>query len=134
VAGTGDGGLRRPDRGWLDNPEDAVFASDGSFAILAGSSERFSCEQTISIFTREGEPISMFRLPDGFAQLRGFNGTHVSLSREEDILIFDRRGVALQRFAVPNSRGQWDHFLTRDGRELWVVEFATRKVDRYAMP
>lgn len=126
--------VRRPDRGWLDNPADAAFASDGSFAILAGSSERFSREQTVSLFTRDAEPISTFPIPDGFAQLRGFNGAHVSLSTGEDILIFDRRGAAIQSFAGPNPRGQWEHFLTRDGRELWVVEFATRKVDRYGMP
>jgi sugar lactone lactonase YvrE len=125
---------RRPDRGWLDSPDDAAFASDGSFAILAGSTQDFSREQTISLFTRDGEPISMFRFADGFAQLRGFNGTHVTLGIGEDILIFDRHGAAVQRFAGPKPRGQWDHFLTRDGRELWVVEFAARKVDRYAMP
>ena len=125
---------RRSDRGWLDRPKDAAFASDGSFAILAGSSERSGHEQTINFFTRDAEPVSMFPLPDGFAQLRGFNGTHVTLGTEEDILLYDRGGTAIQRFAGPNPRGQWDQFLTRDGRELWVVEFATRKVDRYAMP
>ena len=125
---------RRSDLGWLDLPSDATFASDGSFAILSSSSEHFGREQRINFFTRDAEAIGLFSLPGGFVQLRGFNGRHVTLSTAEDILIYARDGTALQRFPGPSPRGAWDHFLTHDGRELWVVEFATREIERYAMP
>lgn len=125
---------RRPNRDWLDRVEAAAVASNGAFAILASATGEYSSEQSINIYSAEGEPIRTIALGEHSLLLSGFDGVHVVLRKEGDTIIRDSRSNQAQSFTVAESASDWNQFLTREGHELWVTHFATGKVDRYAMP
>jgi hypothetical protein len=53
---------------------------------------------------------------------------------EHGIDIYSRLGVLTHRFGAPGGGDKWQGFLMRGGRELWIADFNTRIVHRYAMP
>ena len=123
---------RRADRKWLAHPHDAAVASDGSFAITSaqGMGRR---DWSITFFSAAGDALHTAPL-HGFAKLSGFNGTHAVFVREGEIVVCDNHGAPVQRFPSKTGDWTWGQFLTCDGRELWALDFSTRKVRRYAMP
>ena len=124
---------RLPDRRWLGLMKGAAVAPDGSFAILSERGDESIRSNHLSFFTSKGEAVDAFELQQGYLELRGFNGTHVSLANAEGVVVRDRKGAVVNRIPRPRNRG-WDHFVTRGGYELRIVDFTTRKVDRYVMP
>ncbi len=122
---------RRADRNWLANPDGAAVAGDGSFAIT--SKQYDERDSFVTFFSAAGEPLHTASL-QGFMQLSGYNGKHAVFLRKGETLITDNRGKPVQRFSGVEADWSWGQFLTRDGRELWVIEYASRKVTRYAMP
>jgi hypothetical protein len=66
--------------------------------------------------------------------LTGWNGKHLVFSDRGTSVICDREGKPVRVLRVPAEDGKWAQFITRDGRELWVLEFETRQVTRYTMP
>lgn len=124
---------RRADRLWLDRISEAAFASDGSFVILSGSTADHSGRSAITLYTKDGIPVRTFPLPHRWAMLIGYNGSRLVLRSENTIEIYDDHGAPVQSFPRPDGE-EWSMFLTRDGRELWSVDFSNRTVQRYAMP
>jgi len=124
---------RRADRRWLDDISEAAFASDGSFAIHSEQSGVPGEDPSITLFAKDGTPTRTFALPSGLCTLLGYNGAHLVLRRDKSIEIYDSGGAPVQAFPAPDEN-ESGMFLTREGRELWNVDFTTRVVQRYAMP
>ena len=88
---------------------------------------------SITFCTSEGEPESTCQIETrGFAMLRGYNGRLFSMSEDGHVRVYDRIGKAIGQ--LPDPSGNSDHFFTRGGKELWVVQYLTRKVERFELP
>jgi hypothetical protein len=122
---------RQADRRWFENLDGAAFASDGAFVIHStalGLSENF-----LTFFTAAGAPLSTIKLEkDGFAMLGGYNGRQFTMADKEGIRVHDRDGKVIG--TTPADANRSDHFITRDGKEMWVVDHTSRKMSRYEMP
>lgn len=132
---------RRQDRMWLDCLDDAAVADDGSFALTdraGGVGRRMAASDArcMHYYCASGDAEGLLRLPRGCMGLNGFNGTHASLRfMGGEVMVVDRCGM--HRYRVPMEEGRatrCDHFITRNGRELWVVDMETREVTRFEMP
>ncbi len=122
---------RQADRRWFDNLSGAAFASDGSFVIHSTSNG--PSENTATFFTPEGAPLNTIRLQkEGFAMLGGYNGRFLTMRESNVIRAYDRNGKAIGTTSEDNGRS--GHFLARGGKELWVVDYLSRKVERYELP
>jgi hypothetical protein len=125
---------RRADRQWLGSPNSAAVAADGSFAIASsGNGPGYS----LDFYTSEGDAVAD-AFADGWLDVLGFNGRHavVEFENGDALWLYDRKGQPVQRVtpAPKVAKGDWKAFLTREGRELWVLDTEARKVTRYAMP
>jgi sugar lactone lactonase YvrE len=114
---------RRADGLWLERPDQASVAADGSIAV---TSRRASLAAegpiAVSLYSPQGEPIRAFTLPPtvawSFPRL-AFDGKLVVVAGEKEIVLFDASGKALGRFTPPNGDGDWwSPFLTPTGHEL----------------
>jgi hypothetical protein len=71
-----------------------------------------SSENTITFFSSDGTAQSTCVLDSkGYHSHGGYNGRLFSMGREKDVIVYDR-----------------------SGKELWVVDRSTRKVERYELP
>jgi len=48
--------------------------------------------------------------------------------------VCDTAGKPVLHLPVSAGESEWGQFLMKGGREIWVIDYATRKVSRYAMP
>lgn len=120
---------RRADHQWLGHASGGAVAGDGSFAIISGP-------PALTFFSQSGEAVKTMALPPGYWWLDGLNATHAVLHTDRQIFLCCRDGTWAQCFTPPVNlryRGSAE-FLTHEGRELWITDFATRRVTRYAMP
>lgn len=124
---------RKADRRWLDYISGVAFASDGSFAILSEKLGSLGTDSAITLFSAEGNPTQTFPLPKGMASLLGYNGTHFVLRRDKTIEIYDQHAKPVQAFPTPVGY-EWGFVLSREGRELWCLDYSSRTVQRFAMP
>ena len=93
-----------------------------------GASER-------TFFVPAVDPVRTVKIAlPGSWQLAGWNGTHFVVSQDSTSIVCDREGKAVRRYIVPAVEGDWAQFVTRGGRELWVMEFEIRRVTRFGMP
>ncbi|HSF18118.1 MAG TPA: hypothetical protein VLK65_21460 [Vicinamibacteria bacterium] len=125
---------RHGDRTWLDSPNAAAVASDGTVALLTGERGFSSEEASLGVFTTDGEAVATRHFPglDRFASI-AFDADVIVLGTGNELLIRDRGGEPLGRF-VPDSgydRGHWSHFLSDEGRELQLLDTSARRVYRY---
>ena len=119
---------RWPDRRWFDFSESAAVARDGSFVVLGGS---LSEKGMLGFYSPKGDPQRMARVPVEWdtesLMLVGWSGKHLVFGHRGASVICDREGKPVHVLRVPAEDGKWAEFITRDGRELWVLEFATPK-------
>jgi hypothetical protein len=66
--------------------------------------------------------------------LAGWNRKNIVMNYKSQSIICDRDGKPVRLLNIPADAGKWAQFLMRDGLELWILEFETRKITRYAMP
>ena len=125
---------RRPDGQWISHPKTFAAHNDGSFAILSRPESETPVPPVVTLFSREGKALTTFPVRESYGQLRGFNGTHVSLGTDAEIHVYDVKGILVRSLPVADKTDRWDHFLTRDGKELWLLAFGSHTVRKYAMP
>ena len=88
---------------------------------------------TLNLFAADGTPTRSFPAPIRWTGLSGFNGTHLVLHGDGEIIVLNLAGKPVQKFQ-PRGVGDSRAFLAHRGREMWIVNLPTHKVDRYAMP
>ncbi|MFN0125295.1 MAG: hypothetical protein ACKV19_01255 [Verrucomicrobiales bacterium] len=123
---------RQPDRRWLDFATSTAVAQDGSFLVQAREGETGT---VLNFYGPKGEPQRTMAAPvQGWFQLDGWSGTHLLLGTESECLLCDREGKPLRLLKAPAGSLGRAQFLTRGGREWWVLEFAARTVTRWEVP
>jgi sugar lactone lactonase YvrE len=125
---------RRADGHWLEYPDAAAVAEDGSIAVLAfGQGAR-----SVSIYGATGEARSTFSAPlERFESSIAFDGRLVYLRRESDVLCFGADGAELGAFTLgpdPETHNWMGPFLAAKGRELWFISTTGLTIHRYAAP
>jgi len=128
---------RRPDRNWLESLSAASIAADGSFAIgtRSGYGDR---PWQISLYDHNGHPLKTVEISAGIHSTTfAFSGSFVAALSPTHIHLIDRNGRPVLKSPLP------ENFLhpevltlrtTRKGKELWLVNQASKMVYRYALP
>jgi len=128
---------RRPDGNWLENPDSASIAPDGSFAILSRS-RRSGARFFVNVFSPEGEPLRTFPLAQYCKDhCLAFTGKYLVTCTDTDICVLSATGEPLLSFPLPKEESKdpwWEAFSTESGRELWLVSRPLKKVHRFEMP
>lgn len=130
---------RRPDRTWLDWVSGAVVASDGSIAVDAESHGRKTQGggRTLNLYAADGTAIGSVPVPVEVSRHFAYDGRHIAVLHSGDVRILDTTGKALFRFR-PQPDGKqaqdWPLVLAAQGRELWLLDAATKTLHRYEMP
>ncbi|WP_145356892.1 NHL repeat-containing protein [Alienimonas californiensis] len=122
---------RRPDGEFLGTqPAPAVFP-DGGLALKDDAGTH--------LYGPDGEPLRTLELPgDNLASVAA-GTTWVAAAVGGDVFLAPRAGGAVRVFTPPRrprDRGKPYLSLHTDpaGRELWIHQYAARRVDRYALP
>jgi hypothetical protein len=128
---------RRPDRRWLERPDEASVAPDGSIAVVSGAGPFDRGSAAVSLYSAEGEPKACFLLPESVAWSHpriAYDGRRVVAIGKKEIVILDASGKPLGRFTPQNSAEVWwTPFLTRSGRELVLFD-GRKSLFRYEVP
>ncbi len=134
---------RRPDGLWLDNVADVVMALDGSVGVASAPDPygAYSAEHSepwsINLYAADGAPIKTIELPAACTgRLFAFDGTHLFLAREGQIVVLDTEGRAVQKIKSPYACDPDNcEYLLAPGRdEIWVVERARLRLLRFTRP
>ena len=121
---------RQADRRWFDDLAGAAFADDGSFAILNKARRGGN---SVTFFYRDGVAESTCKIDlKGYLEIGGYNGRQFTISGDGCIAVFDRTGKPIAR--AMGTEKLTDHFLTRSGRELRVVNRDSREVSCFEIP
>ena len=129
---------RRPDRNWLEHPQQASVAPDGSFAIVSG--EGFSTDRPwfVSLYSPEGEPVRTVPMPAACNKyVFAFTGKYLVSCTKTEICLFSASGEPILTFPYPPEQQEepwWTCFGTQGGRELWLVSAQLKKVHRFQLP
>jgi hypothetical protein len=110
---------RRADGKWLDRPDEASIAPDGSLAVLSSGREG---PLAVTLYRPNGEPIRTITLPSSvtwsFPRL-AFDGKLVAIAGKKEVVLFDASGEALGRFTPAQGDGsRWTPFLSPTSHEL----------------
>jgi hypothetical protein len=125
---------RRPDGQWLERPENASVAADGSIAVVSRGT---SGPIVVSLFSPTGVPVRSFSLPEtvawSFPRL-AYDGKLVVVAGEKEVVVFDTTGKALQRFAPTGESGAWWTPFHAPGRREILLFDGRNTLLRYAPP
>ena len=118
---------RRADGFWLERPESASAAPDGSIAVVSrGKDRHVDGVIAVSLFSPQGEPIRSFRLPpaeDWSSARIAYDGKRAVIAHGNAIVLFDASGKPLGRFVPsPAEQTSWTPFLAADGRGLLLFD------------
>jgi sugar lactone lactonase YvrE len=126
---------RRADGLWLESPDSAAVAPDGSLAVEARSQ---SGETSINIFSPTGQAISTFVTPfNNYITLLSYDGKYVFVRDKGSVCIFDIEGRAMGKVILPSQSSEEDWvgpFTAEDGKEIWFVSGNKLKLYRYTVP
>jgi hypothetical protein len=128
---------RRADNNWLDYPQEASVAADGSFAIVSGRSGGKG-GFFVNLYSAEGNPIRTILMPTNCVpSCFAFTGNYLATCTESELCLFNAVGEPVLSFPYPLEHLKehwWLSFATQNGRELWMVCPALKKVVRFEMP
>lgn len=128
---------RRPDGMWLEHPDSASVAPDGTFAIVSGGSLR-GTHFFVNLYSADGDPIRTVVLPDNcMAHCFAYTGKYLATCTESAICLFTPTGERLLSFEYPLEKLKehwWTCYSTKGGRELWMVSDGLKKVFRFGLP
>lgn len=129
---------RRADRRWLDKPDQAAFAPDGSFIILARPSSWADGDSTsVTLFSAAGEALKTFDLPRSISYPRGAtNGKTIIVTSGESAIVVDVASGGMKQWSLPpeTEKSWWEPFISPDGKELWCIDNERKSVFRFEMP
>ena len=130
---------RRADGLWLERPETAATAPDGSNAVVSGGKQMRmeGGELAVSLYSPQAEPILTFPLPKtiewSFPRI-AYDGKHFVLTGDKAIVVFDASGKPLGQFIPAQSdEAWWTPFRAPDGRGLLLFDGANRSPFRAAL-
>jgi hypothetical protein len=129
---------RRADGRWIEYPDRAAVAADGSLAVLSRSqSEKY----LINIYNSSGDAQKNFDLPFSmgvhFIERLAYDGRHVFAHVDNSLIVYDLDGQALGKFTLPSDEDneQWNGpWLAAQGKEIWFIESQSLKLHRFAFP
>jgi sugar lactone lactonase YvrE len=128
---------RRPDGMWLEHPDSASVAPDGTFAIVSGGSLRWT-HFFVNLYSADGDPIRTVVLPDScMAHCFAYTGKYLATCTESAICLFTPTGEPVLSFEYPLEKLKehwWTCYSTKGGRELWMVSSGLKKVCRFGLP
>jgi hypothetical protein len=128
---------RRPDRNWLEYPQQASIAPDGSFAIITGRSYGNEPWQ-VNLYSSTGDPIRMVEMPTGCnGSVFAYTGKHLVTASRSEICLFTNIGEPFLRFSPgidDFESDSWECFATKEGRELWLASAQRKSVWRFELP
>ena len=130
---------RRADDFWLEHPDSASTAPDGSIAVLSRGKgrRRDDGELAVSLYSPEGDPIRTFTLPKTFSWYFpriAYDGKRVVITGNKGIVLFDASGKLLGQFTpAQNDEAWWTPFLAPDGRGLLLFDGA-KTLHRFELP
>jgi hypothetical protein len=119
--------MRRADGFWLEHPENASVAADGSLAIVSRDRSRLDDGVlAVSLYSPQGEPIRTFTLPTtdewSFPRI-AYDGKRVVLAGEKAIVLFEATGKILGQFTPSQAQGMWwTPFLAPEGHGLILFD------------
>ncbi|MGH7131371.1 MAG: hypothetical protein ACREJO_05445 [Phycisphaerales bacterium] len=130
---------KRPNGDWLERPQHAAVARDGSLAVVAtpdGWDARGPA--TINIYKPDGSPVKTLPLPGQsiFARVALFDRAVISTDGSE-ILIHPLDGGPLTRATLPQEQGEedwWTLYPSPDGKELWGWKSQSAEIYRFKLP
>ena len=132
---------QRPDGSEIRRIYGSAAGPDGALAYISGpSTEVRGGNHAINLCSSEGLPIRTVELPIEYVSDPTFDGRHVvfrSLLPCEDLWGYDVQSDTLKRIRGPAVSAKppgGSPFFSVGGRELWLVDPAGRKVERYAIP
>ena len=134
---------RSPEGDWLQSPEPAGVAADGSLAVVSNAIgfER-GAPRFVATYAPDGEPRMQWPLPEGFvawADRFAYDGRDVVLSwaqhgkdAPEELLVISETGIPRYRFTPATGRAPSQTWFVdgAQGQELWLYD-GTATVDRY---
>ena len=127
---------RRADGRWLEYPDHAAVAADGSLVALARSQ---SGTYSINSYSPSGDAQNTFDLPFALYTIErlAYDGQHVFIRVENDVFVYMRDGHVVGQFTLPpeaKKTGWNGPYSAAQGRELWFVESQGMKIHRYLVP
>ncbi len=131
---------RRADGLWLEHPERASTAPDGSIAVLSRGKGRRRLddgELAVSVYSPQAEPVFTFTLPQSiewsFPRI-AYDGKRFAITANKAIVLFDAAGKPFGQF-VPagHENAWWMPFLAPDGRGLLLFD-GVRTIHRFELP
>ncbi len=128
---------RRPDGMWLEHPDSASVAPDGSFAIVSGGSHR-GTRFFVNLYSADGSPIRTIVLPDNcMSHCFAYSGKYLATCTESAICLFTPLGEPVLSFEYPLEKLKehwWTCYSARSGHELWMVSKGLKRVCRLQLP
>lgn len=131
---------KTPEGNWLTSILRLRIAGDGSFAALTPPPRTYPRPQSpnalIHLYSPAGEPLRTLHVPqwlDTYPQI-AYDGQWLVLCSEWQVLLMTAQGRPVMRFPTGTKDDNWQPFLVRDGRELWMYDGKSNVLKRYAMP
>ncbi len=123
---------RCPDRKWLEQPDEASVAPDGSLAVVA--------RRAVNLYSATGDPIRTIPIPAQFKGSRApiaYNGKWVALWDQSGVILFDCSSQKWQQFSLRstlvNVHFGYSLALAPNGREL-LLYYGGSTISRYELP
>jgi hypothetical protein len=140
---------RTADGQWVETPGPGAVSPDGSIAIVSGARgdplSRSPPKVLVSIFSKDGEPITTWPAPSGISTSEGalaFDGEKLAFVERPagqehaiGVLVTDKRGSVLSKSALAALQFNTAVFFVQgqDATELWLYD-GKKTIDRYALP
>jgi hypothetical protein len=128
---------RRPDRSWLEYPDSAAVAPDGSFAVTTCRNYAKDLWQA-HLYSASGDPIRTLELPPECGTFFfTYTGKHLVVGSGSEVYLLTNTGEPHLKFSAGADdldAGYWKCFVTKAGRELWIASLQSKLVMRFELP
>jgi len=125
---------RRSDGRWLEYPDKAAVARDGSLALLARSQ---SGEMSVNTYDAAGNGRSTFQVSSApYVAALAYDGQHVCVRQKNDVSVYRGNGHLLGTCDLESDGAakNWaGPFLAAEGSELWFISTGDMTVHRHAV-
>jgi len=123
---------------WLERPESASVAPDGSIAVVSrGMSGIDKIGIAVSIYSSVGEPIRTFTLPgtvEWYSPEIAYDGKRLVVAERKTIVLLEPSGKALGQLTPPGEPDAlWTPFLSSGGDQLLLFD-GVKTLQRYELP
>ena len=130
---------RRADGKWLERIGPAAVATDGSLAVVAFTSEKDSSETwSLNLYSPIGEAVRTLPQHNMPVPLQlAYEGSQIALLTASGAFLLGLSGESLEQLQISEAEidpAAASIFLSvRDGTELWVVPWKTKRLHRFSL-